>query len=184
LEDAGGAGGAGGAGEGGQDAGVPTEPDFRDELWRQVEERQAREDAQYDEYGIEQPGKSHTERWVDEVAPPEIMNDPRVSDTEKVARAFGAAGASFAGHVADQFPIPIFSELQHGEEVAEYNRRRAEAEEAERQRAIEEAQSHLGPVSCGQGPCPACESERFLFAVCLREDGHEGSHLCAEGDSF
>src|SRR5687767_14754041 len=100
----------------------------RDEIMAAVDARQAAEDAPYDEYGIAQPHKSNTERWVAGVAPPELMNDPEISDAEKIARGFAAAPVALAGHFADNLPIPgvgfnvpVFSELAHGEEVARYN---------------------------------------------------------------
>jgi hypothetical protein len=66
-----------------------------------------------------------------------------------------------------------------------YNRKRVAAEEAEqRQRAIDEARANLGPLSCGQGPCPTCEAERFVVAGCVLDPSHDGSHQCAEGDGF
>lgn len=113
-------------------------PDHEAELWAAVDARQAAEDAPYDEYDIAQPHKSNTERWVDEVAPPEIMNDPEVGDLEKIGRAFAAAPVALAGHFADNLPIPgvgfnvpVLSELAHGEEVARYHRERAAYEEAQ-----------------------------------------------------
>src|SRR5688572_1229021 len=80
-----GSGGEGGApaepsGAEGSDAGEETRaPTHSDELWAKVEARQAAEDAPVDEYGLKKPHVPYTVRLPDEVAPPEIMNDPEIS---------------------------------------------------------------------------------------------------------
>ncbi len=140
--------------------------DHEDELWAAVEARQAAEDAPYDEYGIAQPHKSNTERWVDEVAPPEIMNDPEVGDLEKIGRAFAAAPVALAGHFADNLPIPgvgfnvpVLSELAHGEEVARYNRERAAYEEELARQAQEAHDAETAAARAQYAPEDATDPE-------------------------
>jgi len=40
------------------------------------------------------------------------------------------------------------------------------------------------PQTCGQGPCPTCETELQMSNPCVLEAGHGGSHQCPEGHSF
>jgi hypothetical protein len=134
--------GAEGSGPGGNEAGgSPLTP-----IDAEIERRRAERDSRFDEYGIEKPPISWTEKLVDWAAPEEIMNDPSTSSVEQLGRGFLAAPASFAGHVFDEIspfntrgeiklPVPILGELAHAEEESRYERKREAYEEQLREDA-------------------------------------------------
>src|SRR5262245_16336006 len=113
----------------------------RRELESQVDKRHAERDARVDEYGIQKPAAAWTTKIADDVAPPEIMNDPSTPWYEQIGRAAVAGvGAAIGGHFMDNLspvdtrgdwhvPIPLLGEIAHSEAEAEYERKRAAYEE-------------------------------------------------------
>ncbi|MCW5801194.1 MAG: hypothetical protein KIT31_02180 [Deltaproteobacteria bacterium] len=101
--------------------------------------RRAEENERTDEYGLHKPAKSWTERLTDYAYPKEAANatdKPWYADLN----AFKAIPAGFAGHVMDALSpwdtrgdvhlnMPILGEIGHGAEEAEYERKRAAAEQ-------------------------------------------------------
>ena len=182
VAPAGGNGGAGGASPGGNGndgaegssagTGDPSPPTAQE---TQIEDRRAKRDARVDEYGIEKPPTSWTEKLTDKVAPAEILNDPSTNPLETVGRALAAAPAALAGHFMDSLSpvdtrgdwhvnMPILGEIGHGNEVAEYQKKRAEHEEEMARQGEQQTDPAVDPgtepgAADGQEPSSSTSSE-------------------------
>ena len=139
--------------------------------------RRAREDERYDEYGLEKPAVSYQERFMDYVAPKEVMNDPDTSAARKIAGSLAAAPAQLFGSVFDALspvntrgdwidgpwglPIPkgpIMTEVAEGEEKKRYQQERKEKQEELEKRMRDDVKQREEWERCQKGEGPqVCE---------------------------
>lgn len=109
--------------------------------------------SEVDEYGLQVPHKSWTERSADYFAP-----DADDAWYEELGKAAAFTATVPATHVMDSLPFPILGELAHGDEVNRYQQQRAQAEaNAEAQ----EAQKWYAPEQPTDPDGPMCPADDY-----------------------